>query len=185
MQLSSATQLCIQKFFQNIFYKIYTKSTGDVLIIFSVLSVPFLSSKYCIFSPIFPNYYEFFPSSFNSFFWLLILLVKFLQNFTVVDSFCTLKVVYWRKDICLRTWSEVCARQQCYRAKSREDFSEAGMWGRCSCFWQLETVLKRGDDRVGEEERFTGTAVVGSTSSDIIVAQQLKVPIWNFRHGTI
>ncbi len=30
---------------------------------------------------------------------LLIILVKFLQNFTVVDSFCTSKVVYWQKDM--------------------------------------------------------------------------------------
>ncbi len=53
-----------------------------------------LPSKCFVFSLILPNYYEFFQVHLKSLFRLLIL----FQNFTVVDSFCTSRVVYWQKD---------------------------------------------------------------------------------------
>ncbi len=143
MQFSGAMELKIKKFFQNIFYKIYTKSVGDFFIIFSVLSAPLLSSKCCIFFLIFPNYYEFFRNLFK----------------IIIPTFNTV---------------EFCSKFYSCWVKSREDFSEAMMWGRCLIFQQLDTVLKWGEDRAREEEKSAETAEVGSTSSDIIVALELK-----------
>ncbi len=64
MQFSSATEMQTSKFtsvFQNISYKMYTKSFGDVFIIFSILSTPLLLSKFCTFFPIFPKIIISFP----------------------------------------------------------------------------------------------------------------------------
>ncbi len=109
--------------------------------------------------PIFPNYCEFFPSlfkiiipTFNTIhWWSFFKILRLLIIFTPLEL-CT------DERTCLRTRSDMCVMWLCYRGKSREDFSKAGMWGRCLIFWQLDTVPKWDDFGTREGERSTGRA---------------------------
>ncbi len=156
MQLGSATELRTKKFFQNSFYKIHTKSVGDFFIIFSVLSTLLLPSKCRTFSQIFLIIMTFSQVYLKSLFRLLMLLVKCLQNFTVIDRFYTLRVVYWWNDAFKNLKWCVCVRRGCHRAKSMEDFSEAGMWRIRLIFLQPDKVLEEGDGRTCWNEATTG-----------------------------
>ncbi len=62
---------------------------GHFFIIFSILSASLLPSKCGTFPSIFHNYYEFVPNSFKIIIPIFNMVGKFLQNFTVVDSFRT------------------------------------------------------------------------------------------------